>query len=162
MLSQLRAEVKDIPMVIGGKRVKSEKQKSLHPPHDFNHLLGYYYESDASHVTMAIDAALDARPSWQALEWQDRAAIFLRAADLVSGPYRAKINAATMLGQSKTVHQAEIDAACEFADFCDLMCSLCQRFIACNLFRNMVSGTGLNTVRSKALSMRLHLSTLLP
>jgi 1-pyrroline-5-carboxylate dehydrogenase len=117
MLSKLRAEVKDIPMVIGGKRVKSDKQKSLHPPHDFKHLLGYYYESDANHVTMAIDAALEARPSWQALQWQDRAAIFLRAADLVSGPFRAKINAATMLGQSKTVHQAEIDAACEFADF---------------------------------------------
>jgi 1-pyrroline-5-carboxylate dehydrogenase len=117
MLSQLRAEVKDIPMIIGGMRVKSEKQRSIHPPHDFKHLLGYYYESDASHVTSAIDAALAARPSWQALEWQDRAAIFLRAADLVSGPFRAKINAATMLGQSKTVHQAEIDAACEFADF---------------------------------------------
>lgn len=117
MLKKMRAEVKDIPMVIGGKRVKSDKQKSLHPPHDLKHLLGHFYVGEAEHVNMAIEAALQARPGWQSLEWQDRAAIFLRAADLISGPYRAKINAATMLGQSKTIHQAEIDAACEFADF---------------------------------------------
>lgn len=117
MLAKMRAEVKDIPMVIGGQRIRSEKKISIHPPHDIKHLLGHYYEGDASHVNMAIDAALTARPSWQRLEWQDRASIFLRAADLISGPYRAKINAATMLGQSKTIHQAEIDAACEFADF---------------------------------------------
>ena len=79
--------------------------------------MGYFYQGGAEHVTMAINAAISVRRKWQALEWQDRAAIFLKAADLISGPYRALINAATMLGQSKTVHQAEIDAACELADF---------------------------------------------
>lgn len=117
MLAKLRAEIQDIPMYIGSKRVKTDKRVSIHPPHDIAHTLGYYYEGGAEHVNMAIDAALKVRKSWQSLEWQDRAAIFLRAADLVSGPYRAKINASTMLGQSKTIHQAEIDAACEFADF---------------------------------------------
>ncbi len=114
---KMRSEEVDIPMVIGGKRVKTENRISISPPHDLAHTLGYYYMGDGTHVNMAIEAALTARPGWQALEWQDRAAIFLRAADLISGPYRARINAATMLGQSKTVHQAEIDAACEFADF---------------------------------------------
>lgn len=117
MLKIMRSQIADIPMYIGSERVKTERKISIHPPHDIKHTLGYYYEGGAEHVNMAIDAALKIRKSWQALEWQDRAAIFLRAADLVSGPYRAKINAATMLGQSKTVHQAEIDAACEFADF---------------------------------------------
>ena len=114
---KMRSEEVDIPMVIGGKRVKTDNRISISPPHDLAHTLGYYYMGDGTHVNMAIEAALSARPGWQALEWQDRAAIFLRAADLISGPYRARINAATMLGQSKTVHQAEIDAACEFADF---------------------------------------------
>jgi len=117
MLEKMRSEEVDIPMVIGGTRVKSENRNRIAPPHDIAHTLGYYYMGDGQHVNMAIDAALEARPAWQALEWQDRAAIFLRAADLISGPYRARINAATMLAQSKTVHQAEIDAACEFADF---------------------------------------------
>ena len=114
---KMRSEEVDIPMVIGGKRVKTDNRISISPPHDLAHTLGYYYMGDGTHVNMAIEAALSARPGWQALEWQDRAAIFLRAADLISGPYRARINAATMLAQSKTVHQAEIDAACEFADF---------------------------------------------
>lgn len=117
ILEEMRSDVVDIPMVIGGKRVKTDQRISISPPHDLAKTIGHYYMGDGSHVHMAIDAALQARPAWQALEWQDRAAIFLRAADLVSGPYRARINAATMLGQSKTVHQAEIDAACEFADF---------------------------------------------
>ncbi|MBU1010189.1 MAG: L-glutamate gamma-semialdehyde dehydrogenase [Bacteroidetes bacterium] len=117
MINEMRSVEIDIPMYIGNLRVKTDKRISIHPPHDIKHVLGYYYEGGAEHVNMAIDAALKARKSWQSLEWQDRAAIFLRAAELVSGPYRAKINAATMLGQSKTVHQAEIDAACEFADF---------------------------------------------
>lgn len=117
MINEMRSVEVDIPMYIGNQRVKTDRRISIHPPHDIKHVLGYYYEGGAEHVNMAIDAALKARKAWQSLEWQDRAAIFLRAAELVSGPYRAKINAATMLGQSKTVHQAEIDAACEFADF---------------------------------------------
>lgn len=117
MLRELRSQEIEIPMIIGGKRVTTNDKVRIAPPHDIQHTLGYFYQGDASHVEMAIDAALAVRKKWQALEWQDRAAIFLKAADLISGPYRAKINAATMLGQSKTVQQAEIDSACEFADF---------------------------------------------
>ncbi|HQO50616.1 MAG TPA: aldehyde dehydrogenase family protein, partial [Bacteroidales bacterium] len=117
MLRQLRSQEIEIPMVIGGEKVKTDQKIRICPPHDIKHTLGYFYQGGAEHVTMAINAAISVRRKWQALEWQDRAAIFLKAADLISGPYRALINAATMLGQSKTVHQAEIDAACELADF---------------------------------------------
>ena len=117
MLEELRSKVVELPMYIGGKEVMSSKKIEIHPPHDLNHLLGYFYQGDESHVRLAIDAALQARPSWANLSWQHRAAIFLKAADLLAGPYRAKINAATMLGQSKNAYQAEIDAACELADF---------------------------------------------
>jgi len=117
MLAQMRSEEIEVPMVIDGKRVKTDKKVRMAPPHDTKHTLGYFYQGGEEHVKMAIDAALKARCKWQSLEWSDRAAIFLKAADLISGPYRAKINAATMLAQSKTVVQAEIDAACEFADF---------------------------------------------
>jgi 1-pyrroline-5-carboxylate dehydrogenase len=117
MISELRSKVSDIPMIIGGKEIRTEQRLEIRPPHDLKHLLGYYYMGDKNHVVMAIDAALEARSKWQALPWHHRASIFLKAADLVSGPYRAKINAATMLCQSKNVYQAEIDAACEMADF---------------------------------------------
>lgn len=117
MLKELRSKEIEIPMVIGGQRVKTENKVRISPPHDTAHTLGYFYQGGAEHVSLAIDAALAAKSKWAAMSWQDRAAIFLRAADLVSGPYRAKINAATMLCQSKTVHQAEIDSACELADF---------------------------------------------
>ncbi len=117
MLAKMRSEEIEVPMVIGGQRIKTENKIRIAPPHDIQHTLGYFYQGGAEHVHMAIEAALKVRSRWQALEWEDRAAIFLKAADLISGPYRAKINAATMLGQSKTVHQAEIDSACELADF---------------------------------------------
>jgi 1-pyrroline-5-carboxylate dehydrogenase len=117
MLRKMRSEVADIPMYIGGQEVRTEDKREIHPPHDHQHLLGYYYYGTADHVHAAINAALEARKGWQELPWDQRAAVFLKAADLVSGPYRAKINAATMLGQSKNVYQAEIDAACEMADF---------------------------------------------
>lgn len=117
MLQEMRSQEIDIPMVIGGERIRTENKIRIHPPHEISHTLGYFYQGGAEHVNKAIDAALAVRKRWQSLEWQDRAAIFLKAADLISGEYRAKINAATMLGQSKTVHQAEIDSACELADF---------------------------------------------
>ena len=117
MLKKMKSEEIEIPMVIGGERIKSDKKIAIHPPHDHQHVLGYYYKSDAEHVTMAIEAALKAAGDWAAMPWEHRAAIFLKMADLLSGPYRDRINAATMLGQSKTVHQAEIDSACELADF---------------------------------------------
>jgi 1-pyrroline-5-carboxylate dehydrogenase len=117
MLKELRSKELDIPMYIGGKEVRSENKIRLAPPHDHKHTLGYFHKSDKQHVQQAIDAALAAREKWVALSWEQRAAIFLKAAELIAGPYRAKLNAATMLGQSKNAFQAEIDSACEIIDF---------------------------------------------
>jgi 1-pyrroline-5-carboxylate dehydrogenase len=117
VLKEFKSQEFDIPMRIGSEDVRTDEKVSIHPPHEFDYTLGYYYMGDESHVVKAIDAALEARPKWQSLRWDQRAAIFLRAADLISGPYRQKLNAATMLGQSKNVYQSEIDAVCEFADF---------------------------------------------
>ncbi|MGV3764101.1 L-glutamate gamma-semialdehyde dehydrogenase [Parapedobacter sp.] len=111
------AQEVDIPMYIGGKEVRTDRKVSIHPPHQHKHTLGYYSEGDKTHVKAAIDAALAAKEDWENLPWEQRAAIFLKAADLIAGPYRYKINAATMLGQSKNAFQAEIDAACEIVDF---------------------------------------------
>lgn len=116
-LKDARSQTLDIPMYIGGEEVRTSKKVSLHPPHDHQHLLGHYSEGDASHVKKAIDAALEAKAAWEDLPWQQRAAIFLKAADLIAGPYRYELNAATMLGQSKNAYQAEIDSACEIIDF---------------------------------------------
>jgi 1-pyrroline-5-carboxylate dehydrogenase len=116
-ITEMRSKVVELPMFIGGKDVKTSNKTEIHPPHDIKHLLGYFYQGDESHVVQAIDAALAARTAWADLEWHHRAAIFLKAADLLAGPYRAKLNAATMLGQSKNAYQSEIDAACELADF---------------------------------------------
>lgn len=116
-LAELRSVEVELPMIIGGKEVTTDRRRRIAPPHDHKHTLGYFYEGDASHVQMAIDAALDAKTEWANMGWQHRAAIFLKAADLLAGPYRDKMNAATMLGQSKNAFQAEIDAACELADF---------------------------------------------
>ncbi len=115
--AELKSVTVDIPMYIGDKEVTTDDKVPMHPPHDKNHLLGYFNRGTSQHVTEAINAALEARKKWANLPWEHRAAIFLKAADLVSGPYRSKINAATMLAQSKNAYQAEIDAACEFADF---------------------------------------------
>ncbi|WP_423148836.1 L-glutamate gamma-semialdehyde dehydrogenase [Rubrolithibacter danxiaensis] len=107
----------DIPMFIGGKEVRSGTKVAIHPPHNHQHVLGYFHEGDRSHADKAISAALAAKDNWERLPWEQRAAIFLKAADLISGPYRYKLNAATMLGQSKNAYQAEIDSACEIIDF---------------------------------------------
>lgn len=116
-LAEMRSVVVDLPMIIGGKEVRSGNKKEIRPPHDIAHLLGHYHQGDKSHIKMAIDAAMAAKPAWEAMSWEARAAIFLKAADLIAGPYRDRINAATMLGQSKNAFQAEIDSACELADF---------------------------------------------
>jgi 1-pyrroline-5-carboxylate dehydrogenase len=116
-LASARKEVKDIPMYIGGEEVRSGNTISMHPPHDHHHLLAHYHRGDKTHVKQAIEAALKARASWAEMSWEQRASIFLKAADLIAGPYRAKLNAATMLGQSKNAYQAEIDSACETIDF---------------------------------------------
>lgn len=107
----------DIPMIINGQEVRTDNKIKISPPHDHQKLLGYYSRGTETHVQQAIDAALAAREHWASMSWKQRASIFLKAAGMISGPYRARINAATMLGQSKSVHQAEIDAACELADF---------------------------------------------
>lgn len=116
-LAEARATQLDIPMYIGGEEVRTEKKLRLSPPHDHKHTLGYFYEGDSGHVEQAITAALNAKELWADLSWEHRASIFLKAADLMAGPYRYKINAATMLGQSKNAYQAEIDSACELIDF---------------------------------------------
>lgn len=116
-LDDARAQVVDIPMYIGGAEVRSGNKKKISPPHDHQHLLGYYHQGDKTHVQQAIDAAMAAKAEWGALGWEHRASIFLKAADLLAGPWRYKMNAATMLGQSKSAFQAEIDSACELIDF---------------------------------------------
>ena len=107
----------DVPMYINGKDVSTGNTRNMTPPHDHKHIVGQYHVGTQKHVQEAIDTALEARTKWAAMPWEQRAAIFLKAAELIAGPYRAKINAATMMAQSKTIHQAEIDAACEFIDF---------------------------------------------
>lgn len=116
-LKEARATLADIPMYIGDEEVRTDNKHPLTPPHDHKHILGYFHEGDRTHVEQAIEASLAAKELWSNLSWEHRASIFLKAADLLAGPYRAKINAATMLGQSKNAYQAEIDAACELIDF---------------------------------------------
>ena len=117
MLKALRNVKVDIPMIIGGEDIYTDHKVEIRPPHDLDHLLGHYNQGDETHVKKAIEASLQAKAKWADLSWHHRAAIFLKAADLIAGPFRAKVNAATMLGQSKNIFQAEIDAACETADF---------------------------------------------
>lgn len=107
----------DVPLYIGGKEIRTGNTKNLSAPHDHKHIVGKYHLAEKNHIEEAIANALEARTKWAEMAWEHRASIFLKAAELIAGPYRAKINAATMIAQSKTVHQAEIDAACEFIDF---------------------------------------------
>ncbi len=107
----------DVPMYINGQNVTTGNTRTMSPPHDHKHIVGTYHLAEQSNVDAAISTALEARKSWSLMPWEQRAGIFLKAAELIAGPYRAKINAATMIAQSKTVHQAEIDAACELIDF---------------------------------------------
>ena len=107
----------EVPLTLNGEKIKTANTAEMRPPHDHQHLLGTYNLAGKNEVEKAIESALEARKAWSKLSFQHRATIFLRAADLLAGPYRAKINASTMLAQSKTIHQAEIDAACEFIDF---------------------------------------------
>lgn len=116
-LEDARSKVLDIPMYIGGDEVRTGNTRPLTPPHDHKHLLANFHEGDATHVEQAINAAMGAKALWSELSWEHRASIFLKAADLLAGPYRPVINAATMLGQSKNAYQAEIDSACELIDF---------------------------------------------
>ena len=107
----------EVPLYIGSEHVKTGNTKPMSPPHDHKHVVGHYHTAEKKHVEKAIEEALKARKQWAELPWEQRAAIFLRAAELLAGPFRDKINASTMIAQSKNIHQAEIDAACEFIDF---------------------------------------------
>ena len=129
-LGELRSKTIEVPMYIGAKEVFTDKKIKLSPPHDHKHVLGYASEGDATHVNEAIEAALQARKSWANLPWNERAAVFLKAADLLAGPFRAKINASTMLAQSKNSYQAEIDAACELIDFLRFNVAFYQEIMA--------------------------------
>jgi len=117
VLKQLKKETADIPMYIDGKEVRTGKKMEIRPPHEISHLLAHFHEGDETHVRAAIDAALAAHRSWSEMPWENRANIFLKAADLLATKYRYHMNATTMLGQSKNVYQAEIDSACELIDF---------------------------------------------
>ncbi|CAA0170842.1 L-glutamate gamma-semialdehyde dehydrogenase [Tenacibaculum maritimum] len=107
----------DVPMHINGEEVRTGNTRNITPPHDHKHVVGQYHIAEKSHIDTAISTALAARQKWSSTSWTERASIFLKAAELLAGPYRAKMNAATMIAQSKNVHQAEIDAACEMIDF---------------------------------------------
>jgi len=117
VLAELKKQEADIPMYIGGKEIRTNKKLPLHPPHEHAHTLGYFHEGEAKHVQQAISAALAAKENWAATSWENRANIFLKAADLIATKYRPYMNGTTMLGQSKNAYQAEIDAACELIDF---------------------------------------------
>ncbi|HYG52589.1 MAG TPA: aldehyde dehydrogenase family protein, partial [Flavobacteriales bacterium] len=116
-LAELKSQQIDVPMYIGGEEVRTGKLEAMHPPHERKHLLGHYHSGNETHVTQAIEAALAAREAWTNMNWEDRAGIFLKAAELISTKYRHHMNGTTMLGQSKNVYQAEIDSACELIDF---------------------------------------------
>lgn len=116
-IRELKSKELDIPMFINGQEVRTGKTGSIHPPHELAHTLGQYHKGDATHIRQAIDAALAAKQHWENTAWEQRASVFLKAADLLAGPYRYKMNAATMLAQSKNPFQAEIDSACELIDF---------------------------------------------
>ena len=116
-LEELRSKPVDVPMYIGGEEIRTGNLQAIRPPHEIARTLGHFHEGDEAHIHQAINAALAAREAWAGLNWEERAGIFLRAADLMSTKYRFLINGTTMLGQSKNAHQAEIDSACELIDF---------------------------------------------
>ena len=140
VLKQLKSQVTDVPMYIGGEEVRTGKKTPIRPPHEHKHLLGNFHSGDAGHVKDAIAAALKAKDKWAAMSWENRANIFLKAADLLATRYRAHIVATTMLGQSKNPYQAEIDAACELIDFLRFN----VHFLSDIYRQQPISGAGMN------------------
>ncbi|HMJ46208.1 MAG TPA: L-glutamate gamma-semialdehyde dehydrogenase [Ferruginibacter sp.] len=138
-LKNLKSSVIDVPMYIGNDEIRTGKTVELRPPHERKHLLGHFHTGDANHVKKAINAALKVKDKWAGMSWENRANIFLKAADLLATKYRAYINATTMLGQSKNVYQAEIDAACELIDFLRFN----VHFLSDIYRQQPVSGTGM-------------------
>jgi 1-pyrroline-5-carboxylate dehydrogenase len=116
-IREIKEKEYDIPMIIGGKEIRSGNKIKMRPPHEISHTLGCFHRAEKKHIHQAVQAALEAKPAWEAISWENRAAIFLKAADLLAGKYRFVMNAATMIGQSKNPYQAEIDGVCELIDF---------------------------------------------
>ena len=158
--NQLFHSVLDIPLYIGADEVRTGNIKKITPPHDHQHVVATYHLADEKNVIEAIETALEARKKWSKFPWQERASIFLKAAELIAGTYRSKINAATMIGQSKTIHQAEIDSACELIDFLDLMLNIWLIFIINNPNLRQEYGTMCRIVLWKDLYTLLLLSIL--
>lgn len=152
---QYRREL-DIPLIIGGREIRTGNTADSVCPHNHSHVLAHFHKAGEKEIHMAIDAALNARLYWQSLPWTERAAIFLKAADLIAGKYRMVLNAATMLNQGKNPYQAEIDAACELADFLRLMSITCSKSTTSNpSTMTPEHGTGWNTVPWKVLFLPL-------
>lgn len=116
-INELKSQQIEIPLIIGGREIRTGNTEEIRMPHNHNHILGVYHKASKKEVDMAIEAALEARKEWAEMPWEHRVSVFLKMAELLAGPWRATLNAATMLGQSKTVHQAEIDSAAELIDF---------------------------------------------
>jgi 1-pyrroline-5-carboxylate dehydrogenase len=140
VLAELKKEKIDVPMYIGGEEIRTNNKIAMHPPHERKHVLGYFHEGDASHVKKAINAALKVKDKWANMSWENRANIFLKAADLLATKYRPYINGTTMLGQSKNAFQAEIDAACELIDFLRFN----VHFLSDIYRQQPISGAGMN------------------
>lgn len=117
LYAKMNQEHLDIPLYIGGEKIRTGNKVAIHPPHDHQNSVGEYHLAGKEQIEMAVEKAMEARKKWSTTAWENRAAIFLKAAELLAGPYRARMNAASMIGQSKNIHQAEIDAACEMIDF---------------------------------------------
>lgn len=143
-LEELRNNTIEIPLIINGKEIKTGNTGKCILPHDHRKVIGIYHKAGKKEIEMAIDAALKAKKQWEEISWNHRAAIFLKAADLLSGPYRAQVNAATMLNLSKTVFQAEIDSACELSDFSDLMHIIYPKYMKINPIHQKQTGIGWN------------------
>ncbi len=147
-LKEAKSQELDIPMYIGGAEVRTDKKVRLAPPHEHKHTLAYYHKGGKEDLELAITAALNAKHGWENMAWEHRASIFLKAADLIATKYRAKLNAATMLGQSKSAFQAEIDSACEFIDFLRFNVKFMEQIYA----QQPVSGAGMwNRMEYRAL-----------
>lgn len=161
MLGQLSSEQWDIPLIIGGKEIRTGDTGKVVMPHNHKHVLATYHKAGPKEVQMAIDAAVKAQKEWSDLPWVERASVMMRIAELISTKYRYAVNASVMLGQSKNPMQAEIDAPCELIDFYDSALSMPDRFMPISLTRIQVFLTVWNTGPSKVLFSR-SLRSILP
>ena len=139
-LQQTLAAQVEIPIIIGGEALYTGNTTAVTCPHDHGHVLALAHQAGSAEVTRAVEVACEAWHTWSEMPWEARAAVFLKAAELLAGPWRQRLNAVTMLNQSKTVFKAEIDAACELIDFCVSILPICSNCTLSNLARRVVSG----------------------